>query len=258
MVKLHCLFCLNRSCLKSVLLISGLHQIIRNKSMTPLPKLRSYSAYHKQNQMSSRERKRTRQGSFIGRLHLMCSWIQFQSLSNRNCTSLDQHLKGRAKKVVEQLQFQIGDPERACTKARKRLKERFGHSAILSAEFEVKLTNCSKVGNSDARGMQESSYFLQQVENASEYIPNLKIFEFSSKLQILVDNIPGWFKAKWSTKVQRLQQSQGHNAFPSFSEFVREVTFHSERMNIPQITQIPVINSNHKSTTITLTPLPRK
>ncbi|XP_068721564.1 uncharacterized protein [Montipora capricornis] len=171
---------------------------------------------------------------------------------------LYQHLEGRAKKVVEQLQFLIGDPERAYTEARKRLKERFGHSATLSAEFEVKLTNWPKVGNSDASGMQEFSDFLQQVEIASEYIPNLKIFEFSSKLQSLVDKLPRWFKTKWSTKVQRLQQSQGHNAFPSFSEFVKEVTFHSERMNIPQITQMPVINSNHKSTTNTLTTLPRK
>ena len=171
---------------------------------------------------------------------------------------LYQHLEGRAKKVVEQLQFLIGDPERAYTEARKRLKERFGHSAILSAEFEVKLTNWPKVGNGDARGMQEFSDFLQQVEVASEYIPNLKIFEFSSKLQSLVDKLPGWFKTKWSTKVQRLQQSQGHNAFPSFSEFVKEVTFHSDRMNIPQITQMPVINSNHKSTTNTLITLPRK
>ena len=103
--------------------------------------------------------------------------------------------------------------------------------------------------------MQEFSDFLQQMEVASEYIPNLKIFKFSSKLQSLIDELPGWFKTKWSTKVQ---QPQGHNAFPSFSEFVKEVTFHSERMNIPQITQMPVINSNHKSTTNTLFTLPRK
>ncbi|KAK2551660.1 hypothetical protein P5673_027442 [Acropora cervicornis] len=51
--------------------------------------------------------------------------------------------------------------------------------------------------------MQEFSDFLQQVEVASEYIPNLKIFEFSSKLKSLVDKLPGWFKTKWSTKVQR-------------------------------------------------------
>ena len=105
--------------------------------------------------------------------------------------------------------------------------------------------------------MQEFSDFLQKVEIASEYIPNLRIFEFSSKLQTLVDKLPGWFKAKWSKKVQRLQQSQGHNAFPSFSEFVKEVTFHSERMNIPHITKMPVINSDHKSTTNTLTTLLR-
>ena len=120
---------------------------------------------------------------------------------------LYQHLEGRAKKVVEQLQFLIGDPERVYTEARKRLKERFGHPAILSAEFEFKLTNWPKVGNSDARGMQEFSDFLQQVEIASEYIPNLKSFEFSSKLQSLVDKLLGWFKTKWSIKVQRLQQS---------------------------------------------------
>ena len=103
---------------------------------------------------------------------------------------LYQHLEGRAKKVVEQLQFLIGDPERAYTEARKRLKECFGHYAILSAEFEVKLTNWPKVGNNDAKGMQVFSDFLQQVEIANGYIPNLKIFEFSPKLQSLVHNLP--------------------------------------------------------------------
>ena len=53
---------------------------------------------------------------------------------------LFQHLGGRAKKVVEQLQFMSSDPERAYTEARKKLKERFGHSAILSTEFECKLS----------------------------------------------------------------------------------------------------------------------
>ena len=50
-----------------------------------------------------------------------------------------------SKEKVEQLQFLIGDPERAYKEASKRLKERFGHSAILSAEFEVKLTTGPKL-----------------------------------------------------------------------------------------------------------------
>ena len=38
-----------------------------------------------------------------------------------------QHMGGRAKKAVEQLQFMSSDPERAYTEARKKLKEWFGH-----------------------------------------------------------------------------------------------------------------------------------
>ena len=49
------------------------------------------------------------------------------------------------------------------------------------------------------------------------------IFKFPSKLQSLVEKLPGWFKSKWSTKVQKLQQAQGHHAFPWFLDFINEV-----------------------------------
>ena len=109
---------------------------------------------------------------------------------------LFQHLEGRAKKVVEQLQFMINDPEKAYKESRKRLKDRFGHSAILSADFEKRLTSWPKIGNNDAKGIQEFSDFLQQVEVARDHIQSLKIFDFSSKLQGLVEKLPGWFKTK--------------------------------------------------------------
>ena len=162
---------------------------------------------------------------------------------------LFQHLGGRAKKVVEQLQFMSSDPERAYTEARKKLKERFGHSAILSTEFESKLSNWRKIGSNDAKGMQEFSDYLQQVELATKHISNLKIFEYSSKLQSLVEKLPVWFQSKWFNKVQKLQQVEGQNAFPSFSVFVKEVTFHAERMNIPQISQMAPVSGNRRNVT---------
>ena len=168
---------------------------------------------------------------------------------------LFQHLGGRAKKVVEQLQFMSSDPERAYIEARKKLKERFGHSAILSTEFESKLSNWPKIGNNDAKGIQEFSDYLQQVELATEHIPNLKIFEYSSKLQSLVEKLPSWSQSKWSNKVQKLQQAEGQNAFPSFSVFVKEVTFHAERMNIPQISQTTPVSGNRRNvTSLSVTP----
>ena len=160
---------------------------------------------------------------------------------------LFQHLEVRAKKVVEQLQFMIDDPEKAYKESRKRLKYRFGNSAILSADFEKRLTNWPKIGNSDAKGIQEFSDFLQQVEIARDHIPSLKIFDFSSKLQSLVEKLPGWFKTKWSTKVQKLQQTDGHSAFPSFSEFVKEVNFDAEQMNLPQILQASLGSINQRA-----------
>ena len=66
---------------------------------------------------------------------------------------------------------------------------------------------------------------------------SLQIFEYPSKIQTLVNKLPGWFLTKWSSKVQTLQQEKGCDAFPTFAEFVAEVTFHADRMNIPQIYQ---------------------
>ena len=141
----------------------------------------------------------------------------------------------------------IDDPEKAYKESRKRLKYRFGNSAILSADFEKRLTNWPKIGNSDAKGIQEFSDFPQQVEIVRDHIPSLKIFDFSSKLQSLVEKLPGWFKTKWSTKVQELQQTDGHSAFPSFSEFVKEVNFDAEQMNLPQILQASLGSINQRA-----------
>ena len=113
------------------------------------------------------------------------------------------------------------DPEKAYKESRKRLKYRFGNSAVLSADFEKRLTNWPKIENNDAKRIQEFSDFLQQEGIARDHIPSLKIFDFSSKLQSLVQKLPGWFKTEWSTKVQKSQQTDGHSAFLSFSEFVK-------------------------------------
>ena len=122
----------------------------------------------------------------------------------------------------------IDDSDKAYKESRKRLNYCFGNSAILSADFEKRLSNWPKIGNNDAKGIQEFSDFLQQVEIERDHIASLKIFDFSSKLQSLVEKLPGWFKTKWSTKVRKLQQTGGHSAFPSFSEFVEEDNFHVE------------------------------
>ena len=160
---------------------------------------------------------------------------------------LFQHLEGRAKKVLEQLRFMTDDPEKACKESRKRLKHRFGNSAILSADFEKRLTNWPKIGNNDAKGIQAFSDFLQQEGIARDHTPSLKIFDFSSKLQRFEEKLPGWFKTKWSTKVQTSQQIDGHSVFPSFSEFVKEVNFDAERMNIPQNSQESLGSVNQRA-----------
>ena len=149
---------------------------------------------------------------------------------------LYQHLDGKAKKVVEQLQYMVGaNPEIAYNEAQKKLKQRFGRSAIVATDFENKLANWPKIANNDTQGLRDFSAFLQQVEIAKTHLPSLTIFECPSKVQTLVEKLPSWFLTKWSIKVQKRQQEKGCNAFPSFSEFVAEVTFHADCMNIPQI-----------------------
>ncbi|PFX33077.1 hypothetical protein AWC38_SpisGene2136 [Stylophora pistillata] len=64
---------------------------------------------------------------------------------------LYQHLDGKAKKVVEQLQYMVAaSPEIAYSEARKKLKSRFGRPAIIATDFENKLVNWPKIGSNDA------------------------------------------------------------------------------------------------------------
>ena len=152
---------------------------------------------------------------------------------------LYQYLGGKAKRVVEQLQYLVENPEGAYREARRILKERFGNPAIISTDFEKKLANWPKIGLNDTVGLEEFSDFLQQVKIASKHIESLKVLNYPSQIQALVEKLPGWFKAKWSDKVLKFQKKRGKDAFPPFEEFAEEVQYHAERTNIPQILQSP-------------------
>ena len=80
---------------------------------------------------------------------------------------------------------------------------------------------------------------MQQVKIASKHIESLKVLNYPSQIQALVEKLPGWFKAKWSDKVLKFQKKEGKDAFPPFEEFAEEVRYHAERTNIPQILQSP-------------------
>ena len=168
---------------------------------------------------------------------------------------LFQHLEGKAKLVVEQLQYIVAaDRELTYVEARKNLKERFGRRAIIATDFENKLSKWQKLSSNDARGIREFSDFLQQVVTATLHLPSLKIFEYPSKLQTLVEKLPNWFQTKWSAKVQTLQEAAGQDKFPVFKEFVKEVTFHADRMNIPQIAPQSPSNDTTKPRLLIATP----
>ena len=130
---------------------------------------------------------------------------------------LYQHLEGNVKKAVEQLQYMASaSPKIAYTEARKKLKSRFRRPWIIATDFENKLSHWPKIANNGVQGLREFSDFLYQVEIAMNHLHSLKIFKYPSKLQTLVEKLPGWFLTKWSTKVQTLQQEKGCNAFATF------------------------------------------
>ena len=107
-------------------------------------------------------------------------------------------------------------PEIAYTEARKKLKSRSGRPWIIATDFENKVSNWPKIANNGVQGLREFSDFLYRVEIAMNHLHSLMIFKYPSKLQTLVEKLPGWFLTKWSTKVQTLQQEKGCNAFPTF------------------------------------------
>jgi hypothetical protein len=172
------------------------------------------------------------------------------------------YLDGRAKSTVEQLQYMVRDQETAYQRARSILKDRFGNNAILGADFERRLSARPKISPNDPRALEEFSDFLQQVQIASEYISSLKVFDFPSQIQLLVEKLPSWFKTKWSDKIIKLQREQGKDSFPSFNDFAETVKYHAERMNIPQIlssaslrepTKTPTRPGNRNSSIVNLT-----
>ena len=126
---------------------------------------------------------------------------------------LYQYLSGKAKKVVEQLQYLVENPEGAYREARRVLKERFGNPAIISTDFEKKLANWPKIGLNDTVSLEEFSDFLQQVKIISKHIESLKVLNYPSQIQALVEKLPGWFKAKWSDKVLKFQKKRGKMPF---------------------------------------------
>ena len=148
---------------------------------------------------------------------------------------LNQHLAGRAKKVVEQLQYMVDQPEVAYNEARKIIRERFGNNAMIGANFEKRLATWPKINPSDAVALQEFSDFLRQVFIASRHIESLKVYNYPSKIQPLLEKLPSWYKSKWSVRVMKYQKANGKETFPPFEEFVNHVSQEAERINIPQL-----------------------
>ena len=103
---------------------------------------------------------------------------------------LYQYLGGKAKKVVEQLQYLVENPEGAYREARKILKERFGNPAIISTDFEKKLVNWPKIGLNNTVSLEEFSDFLQQVKIASKH-------QKSQSSQLSFTNSSSSGKATW-------------------------------------------------------------
>ena len=129
---------------------------------------------------------------------------------------LYQYLGGKAKKVVEQLQYLVENPEGAYREARRIVMERFGNPATIGTDFKKKLANWPKIGLNNTVSLEEFSDFLQQVKIASKHIESLKVLNYPSQIQALVEKLPGWFKAKWSDKVLKFQKKKGKDAFPPF------------------------------------------
>ena len=102
---------------------------------------------------------------------------------------LYQYLDGKAKRVIEQLQYLVQDPDSAYKQARTILKERFGHPAIISTSFEKRLANWPKIPPYDAAALEEFSDFLYQVQIASQHMSGLGVLNYPSQIQSLVEKI---------------------------------------------------------------------
>ena len=75
---------------------------------------------------------------------------------------LYQHLGGKGKKIVEQLQYMVAASWGvAYNEARKKLKSRFGRPAFIAADFENKVANWPKIAINNAQALREYSDFIR-------------------------------------------------------------------------------------------------
>lgn len=108
-------------------------------------------------------------------------------------------------------------------------------------DLETKLSTWPKIGPNDLVGSKEFSVFFLQVNIVFEHIPSLKVLNYPSQIQ-RTKYLAG-FKAKLSNRVLKLQRRESRDAFQSFKEFVEEVRYHAEWVNITKIVQSPVVFS---------------
>ena len=64
---------------------------------------------------------------------------------------------------------------------------------------------------------------------------SLKVYNYLSQINPLLEKLPSWFRPKWSERVMKFQKTNEKETFPPFEEFVNYVSHEAGRTNIPQL-----------------------
>ncbi|XP_061759712.1 uncharacterized protein LOC133554697 [Nerophis ophidion] len=143
---------------------------------------------------------------------------------NEKIYYLRRYIGGQAKKALDGY-FLLGT-ESAYTAAWEILEERYGNPFTIAKAYRDKLQAWPKIGSKDSLELREFTDFLRSCEAAMVNIKALEILNDCNENRKILSKLPDWLIAAWNRKVMEMEQEK--KQFPSFSHFVRFLTWEAK------------------------------
>ncbi|XP_061736975.1 uncharacterized protein LOC133539000 [Nerophis ophidion] len=145
-------------------------------------------------------------------------------LENKKIYYLRRYIGGQAKKALDGY-FLLGT-ESAYTAAWEILEERYGNPFTIAKAYRDKIQAWPKIGSKDSLELREFTDFLRSCEAAMVNIKALEILNDCNENRKILSKLPDWLIAAWNRKVMEMEQEK--KQFPSFSHFVRFLTWEAK------------------------------
>ncbi|XP_061882235.1 uncharacterized protein LOC133633659 [Entelurus aequoreus] len=188
---------------------------------------------------------------------------------------LIQYTKGHAQKLIKSCEYM--SPDRGYQKAKRLLKENFGHDFKIACAYLDKVQTWPQIKAEDSKSLQEYAMFLRSCCNAMEETEYMDELDTVANMRNIAFKLPFKLKEKWRNKAYEQQEEHNHRVrvldLVSFIEKQARVAAHpvfgelrvQEQSAIGKANARPSVNPQHSksagssfATSITISPMESK